>query len=66
MKQFCVYIMTNKSKALSIEVTSNLKKRVSQHKTKYYPEFTEKDNCTKLVYFESFPNAMDAIRREKQ
>ncbi len=67
MQQIAVYFMTNKSnKVLYIGVTSNLIKRVYQHKTKAYKGFTEKYNCDKLVYFEVFSDVKEAILREKQ
>jgi len=48
-------------------VTSDLKTRINQHKTKYHPEsFTAKNNICKLVYYESFDSIADAISREKQ
>ena len=59
--------MTNKNNTvIYIGVTSNLLKRVYQHKTKAYKGFTSKYNCNKLVYFEEFENITMAIAREKQ
>ena len=67
MKQSAVYIMTNKNNTvLYIGVTSNLIKRVYQHKTKAYKGFTSKYNCDKLVYFEVFSDVKEAIAREKK
>ena len=67
MKQSAVYFMTNKNNSvLYIGVTSNLLKRVYQHKTKSYKGFTSKYNCNKLVYFEVFSDINEAIAREKQ
>jgi len=62
-----VYFITNKTnKVLYIGVTSNLEKRVYQHKNKAYKGFTEKYNCNKLIYFEVFTDINQAITREKQ
>lgn len=62
-----VYFMTNNSnKVLYIGVTSDLTKIVMQHKNHVYEGFTEKYNCTKLVYFEECNDINSAIRREKQ
>ena len=47
-------------------VTSNLTKRVFEHKNKTYKGFTSKYNCDKLVYFEEYQSANEAIVREKQ
>ena len=67
MKKGYVYILTNKNKTvLYIGVTSNLLKRIYQHKTKFYQGFTAKYNCNKLVYYEEYKNIVDAIKREKQ
>jgi putative endonuclease len=63
-----VYILTNLTKTtLYIGVTSDLKKRIWQHKNFVYPEsFTAKYKLTKLVYFEGFHRIEEAIGREKQ
>ena len=47
-------------------VTSNLLKRVYQHKTKAYKGFTSKYNCEKLVYFQEFTHISEAIDFEKK
>ena len=62
-----VYFMTNaNNKALYIGVTSDLTKRVLQHKNHQYEGFTDKYNCTKLVYYEECNDIKTAITREKQ
>tara|TARA_B110000046_G_C12803526_1_gene318207 strand:+ start:181 stop:477 length:297 start_codon:yes stop_codon:yes gene_type:complete len=67
MKKSLVYFMTNKNNTvIYIGVTSDLLKRVYQHKTKTYKGFTAKYNCDKLIYFEEFANINLAIAREKQ
>ncbi len=67
MKQYAVYFMSNKNNTvLYIGVTSNLTKRVYQHKTKAFKGFTSKYNVDKLVYFEVFDDINQAIAREKQ
>jgi putative endonuclease len=66
MKQYCVYILSSKSKVLYIGVTSNLKKRIWEHKNKIVEGFTKKYNVDKLVYFEQTENIMSALEREKQ
>lgn len=47
-------------------VTSDLQKRVYQHKEKLVEGFTERYNINKLVYFEQFDNIVSAIEKEKQ
>lgn len=59
--------MTNKSnKVLYTGVTSNLFKRVAEHKDKMVLGFTNRYNITKLVYYEEFNTMEEAIAREKQ
>lgn len=63
----CIYIMTNKyNKVLYTGVTSNLFKRVNEHKEKLVGGFTSQYNVTKLVYYEEFATMPEAIAREKQ
>ena len=67
MKKSYIYFMTNKNNTvIYIGITSNLLKRVYQHKTKTFKGFTSKYNCDKLVYFEEFKDINQAIIREKQ
>ena len=47
-------------------VTSNLVKRVYQHKTKAFKGFTSRYNCNQLVYFQEFSNISEAIEFEKK
>ena len=66
-KQYCVYILTNKTHSvLYIGVTSDLKRRVYEHKEKLIEGFTKKYNVDKLVYYEVGEGVMGAISREKQ
>lgn len=59
--------MTNKNNGvLYTGVTSNLFKRVSEHKNKMVAGFTSNYNVTKLVYYEEFKPMPEAIIREKQ
>lgn len=59
--------MTNKNNAvLYTGVTSNLFKRVSEHKSKIVTGFTSNYNVMKLVYYEEFETMPEAIAREKQ
>ena len=67
MKQGYVYIMTNKvNTVLYTGVTSNLVKRVYEHKNKLVDGFTARYNLNKLVYFEQTADVISAIEREKQ
>jgi len=63
----CVYILTNnRNTVLYIGVSSNLVRRIWDHKHKAYYGFTSKYNVDKLVYYEFFDDIVNAIIREKQ
>ena len=49
-----------------VGVTNDLERRVAEHKAGSIPGFTQKYNCKKLVFFESFSDIEQAIAREKQ
>jgi putative endonuclease len=62
-----VYILFNKRNGtLYTGVTSDLVKRVYEHKNKLAPGFTSEYGTNKLGYYEVFENITDAITREKQ
>jgi putative endonuclease len=66
-KQFCVYILaSSRNGTLYTGVTSDLIKRVWQHKEGEMAGFTRKYHVKKLVYFEVHDTAENAITREKQ
>jgi putative endonuclease len=59
--------MTNKKEGtLYIGVTSNLVKRIHEHKIHAISGFTYKYNLHSLVYFEMHNDMVSAITREKQ
>ncbi|OFY86987.1 MAG: hypothetical protein A3F72_02175 [Bacteroidetes bacterium RIFCSPLOWO2_12_FULL_35_15] len=65
--RYFVYILTNANNTvLYTGMTNNLERKTLQHKEKIYAGFTTKYNISKLVYYEFFSNANDAIKREKQ
>ena len=68
MNKICaVYILTNTNNTtFYIGVTSNLPKRIWEHKNKFVDGFTKKYNVDKLVYYELTENIETAINREKQ
>jgi len=66
-KTFCVYIVANKRNgALYIGVTSDLLRRIWQHKHKEVAGFTARYGVDRLVYYETRESAASAIQREKQ
>ena len=67
MKQFYVYIIcSRRNGTLYIGITSDLNRRIYEHRIKSIKDFTTKHSVSRLVYFEIFDSATDAIRREKQ
>ncbi len=67
MKQFFVYILTNKRYGVFyVGVTSDLMGRIWQHREKVMKGFSEKYNTRFLVYYEAHESAESAIKREKQ
>ena len=59
--------MTNKKNTvLYTGITSNLNKRIYEHKENLVEGFTKKYNVHKLVYYEVFNDVEGAISREKQ
>lgn len=66
-KYFYVYILASRRNGtLYIRITSDLIKRVWEHKNKLADGFTKKYNIDRLVCFEQFNDAKNAIRREKR
>ena len=64
---FYVYILASKKHGtLYIGVTSDIVRRVYEHKTKAVPGFTTKYGVDKLVLFEFYDDAAAAIAREKE
>ena len=65
-KQGYVYILTNiANTVLYIGVTSNLQKRIYEHKNKLVDGFSKNYNLNKLVYYEVSDSILSAIQREK-
>ena len=66
MKQPCVYILTNKRNGtLYVGVTSNLLKRIWEHKNDVGKGFTSKYKTHTLVWYEPHETMESAIKREK-
>ena len=66
-KSCAIYIMTNyQETTLYIGVTSNLQRRIWEHKNKVVEGFTKKYNVDKLIYYELTDSIESAINREKQ
>ena len=67
MKNFYVYILSsNRNGTLYTGITSNLLKRVYEHKHGLVEGFTKKYNVHNLVWYELHESVESAIMREKQ
>jgi putative endonuclease len=65
-KEPCVYIMASRRNGtLYVGVTSNLIKRIWEHKNDVVPGFTQKYTVHRLVWYELHGTMEDAIAREK-
>ena len=66
MKSYFVYILANNGKMLYAGITSNLEKRIYEHKHHLINGYTKRYNINKLVYFEETNDVNVALEREKQ
>jgi putative endonuclease len=66
MRQYYVYMLASRSKRLYGGMTSDLERRVFEHKTKAVPGFTSRYNIDLLVWYESTNSALDPAERERQ
>ena len=64
---FWVYIVTNRNHSvLYIGVTNSLVRRLFEHREGTGANFPAAYQCRKLIYYEHFTDAAEAIAREKQ
>jgi putative endonuclease len=66
VKEFYVYILTNTAGVLYVGVTSDLEGRFWEHTEERLSKFTARYNLDRLLFYESYPSAQEAITREKQ
>jgi len=67
MRQPAIYIMANKRDGtLYTGVTSDLSRRVFQHREGQIRGFTKQYDCKMLVYYQFYEEMAEAIAREKQ
>lgn len=67
LRKYYVYILTNKRNGtLYIGVTSDLIKRVWQHKNDIFEGFSKKYKTHRLIYFEEYSSIELALNREKR
>jgi len=60
VKTFYVYLLSNSHRTLYVGVTSNLLCRLAKHRSLQWGGFTSRYRITRLVYFETTPNARAA------
>jgi putative endonuclease len=65
-KGYLYILASRRNGTLYVGVTSDLVKRIEEHKQKLVDGFTKKYEVTNLVYFETFEDTKDAIIRERQ
>ena len=65
MKNAYVYIMANDHRTLYVGVTTDLERRVWEHKTHFRDGFTKRYDLTTLVYIAELSSIEDAIAWEK-
>ena len=67
MKAFFVYMMTNRSRVvLYVGVTNSLERRLWYHDNASSRSFVKRYKVDRLVYYETYYDARDAIAREKE
>jgi putative endonuclease len=66
MQKFYMYILFNPSRTLYVGMTNDLIRRVEEHRGGKVPGFTAQYGLKQLAYYEAYPTAMAAIKREKQ
>ncbi|MCA8929972.1 MAG: GIY-YIG nuclease family protein [Alphaproteobacteria bacterium] len=63
----CVYMLASqKNGTLYIGSTTDLARRVQDHRDKVLDGFTKRYGVTRLVYVEAFPTVFEARQRERQ
>lgn len=65
-RNYCVYILTNRSKTLYVGMTNSLARRVWEHKQGIGSEFCQRYKIDRLVYYEGYDEVTKAINREKE
>jgi putative endonuclease len=66
-RTFCVYILASqRDGTLYVGVTGDLVRRVYEHRERVIKGFTSKYGVTRLVWYEDFPTADEAISAEKR
>jgi putative endonuclease len=65
-KTYWVYLMASHSRCLCVGCSSNLPRRVIQHRIGFYRGHTSRYRISRLVWYEQAPHAWPMVRRERQ
>jgi putative endonuclease len=65
-RSFTVYILASLSRRLYVGITSNLGRRLFEHRHGLIPGFTSRYRITRLVYLEQTTAVSAALEREKE
>ena len=66
-KKFYVYILASRRNGtLYVRVTSDIARRIEEHRSGAVPGFTSEHDVKTLVHYEVFDDAENAILREKR
>jgi putative endonuclease len=67
MRDYYVYILASKSRELYIGITTNLARRMAEHRAGLHPDdHAYRHEIIRLVHVERKAEVREAIRREKQ
>ena len=66
MNYYVYLLASRKHGTIYAGVTSDLARRVYEHKTKAVPGFTSKYGIDRLVWYECYDDPVSAITREKE
>jgi putative endonuclease len=66
-ERFHVYILaTRRDGPPYVDVTNDLMRRAFEHKSHQIRGYTARYNIDRLVHYEAYPSAIEAIEREKR
>lgn len=66
MRRFYVYILSSRSRTLYVGMTSDIARRLGEHRSRSVDGFTRRYRVERLVYLEEHPSACSALEREQQ
>src|SRR5689334_11713559 len=64
--QYATYIVASRTRVLYVGMTNDLERRVHEHRHGLVPGFTSRYNVNRLVWYEQFETALEAIECEKR